>query len=203
MPRSAASRSASGLLLAVDPDPHGGTWVRMNRNGEVNAFQLQEPTERLIKIVCGAISPDDHVIVEGIQSYGMKVGATVFETVKNIGEVRAWARARGNPFDDTLTRPQIKSALCHSAKATDANVNAALYDLYGDGTPASCKGTKAAPGPLYGFKADLWAALALGVVWLAKRGLGPLAARDGIESGRIERELGRVSDNRERSASAS
>ena len=91
----------------------------------------------------------------------------------------------GTPYHE-LTRVKVKSALCHSAKATDANVRAALIDLYpatGGGKVPQI-GVKSQPGPLYGIKADLWAALAVGVVWLSQRGLGPLAERDGLrESG--------------------
>ena len=44
----------------------------------------------------------------------------------------------------------------------DALVRRAMLDRFGgDGA----KGTKKAPGPLYGFHADCWAALAVAVTW--------------------------------------
>ena len=55
----------------------------------------------------------------------------------------------------------MKLALCGSARATDANLRAALLDRYGGSGRAI--GTRKAPGPLYGVKSHAWAALALAV----------------------------------------
>lgn len=170
------------MLLAVDPDPNGGSWVLLEPEAEeftIRDHGYRTPILELADLIHNRIPIGSRVVVENIQSYGMPVGVSVFETVKNIGELRALCRHH-HEFDDTLARPKIKSALCHSAKATDANIRAAILDLYppdgGGKTPQV--GTKSAPGPLYGISKDVWAALAVGLVWLAERGDGPLAARD-------------------------
>jgi hypothetical protein len=56
----------------------------------------------------------------------------------------------------------VKLHLCGSSRAKDPNVRTALLDRFGG---AGAKGTKAAPGPLYGIAADLWSALAIAVTW--------------------------------------
>jgi hypothetical protein len=58
----------------------------------------------------------------------------------------------------------VKLHLCKSTKANDASIRQALIDRYGPGKERAI-GTKKAPGPLYGVKADVWAALALAVTW--------------------------------------
>jgi hypothetical protein len=48
-------------------------------------------------------------------------------------------------------------------KAKDANIRQALIDIYGGNDKAI--GNKKTPGPLYGIKGDLWAALAVAVTF--------------------------------------
>jgi hypothetical protein len=93
----------------------------------------------------------DVLAVEMIASYGMAVGASVFDTCIWIGRfVQAW-----DPRPHALVyRRDVKLHLCGSARAKDANVRQALLDLYGDGTRQTACGVKSKPGPLYGIKKD-------------------------------------------------
>jgi hypothetical protein len=59
-------------------------------------------------------------------------------------------------------RRDVKLHLCHSPRAKDANVRQALIDRLGP------QGTKKNPGPTYGMKSHLWAALAVGVYAMDK-----------------------------------
>ncbi len=97
------------------------------------------------------------IYCEMIASYGMAVGKTVFDTCVMIGRILQVA-----PGTQRLTRIQIKSTICHSGKAKDANIRQALIDIYGP------PGTKKAPGGTYGISGDMWAALA--VATAAKNG---------------------------------
>ena len=90
------------------------------------------------------------IVCEMIASYGMAVGKTIFDTCVFIGHIQA-----NFPKLERVTRIQVKSTICHSGKAKDANIRQALIDLYG---PA---GTKKNPGPTYGISGDVWAALAV------------------------------------------
>ncbi len=166
------------VVLAIDPDPRGGSWVLCDERG-VRSHERNCQMRHLKQAIKGAGVMKHQVVVEDVVSYGMLVGREVFDTVKNIGEIRGACRQHGVPFD-LLSRVQVKTALCRSARAKDANVRAALMDLYG-GSREAAVGRKASPGPLYGLVADEWAALALGLVWLSRQGLGPLVRRDGPE----------------------
>lgn len=94
-------------------------------------------------------------VCEMIASYGMPVGKTVFDTCVFIGYLAA-ARGAKMRF---ITRIQVKSTVCHSAKAKDANIRQALIDRYGP------QGTKKNPGPTYGLSGDMWAALAVATAY--------------------------------------
>ncbi len=89
------------------------------------------------------------MVIEMVASYGMPVGREVFETVFWIGR---FAQASPCPFH-RIYRKDVKSFLCGSMKAKDGNIRQAIIDLIGS------QGTKKAPGPTYGVKADEWAAL--------------------------------------------
>ncbi len=94
-----------------------------------------------------------------IASYGMPVGAEVFDTCVAIGRfVQLWGD------DKALTlvfRREVKLHLCGQARAKDGNVRQALLDRFGG--KATAVGRKVTPGPLYGFAGDTWQALAVAV----------------------------------------
>lgn len=110
--------------------------------------------------------PGDHVTIEMIASYGMSVGAEVFETVYWIG--RFDQALRDHRFRDPgrVKRGPVKQHHCHSPKANDATVKQALVDRFAAGERNYGKGTKAEPGWFYGFAKDVWAAYAV-AVWKA------------------------------------
>ncbi len=101
----------------------------------------------------------EFVACEMIASYGMPVGREVFETCLWIGRLWEAAELARVPFT-LIYRREVKMHLCGNTAAKDANVRQALLDLYGT-TKGDAIGKKAAPGPLYGIKADEWAALAV------------------------------------------
>lgn len=101
----------------------------------------------------------DLVAIEMIASYGMPVGAEVFETCVWIG--RFFEVSAVTP--QLVYRRDVKLHHCGSSRANDANVTQALIDRFAPGVPNKGKGTKAAPGWFYGFRADIWQAYALAV----------------------------------------
>lgn len=105
----------------------------------------------------------DALAIEMIASYGMPVGAEVFETCVWIGRfLERWPHGRTHA-GALVYRRDVKLHLCGQARAKDGNVRQALIDRWGG--KAAAIGTKAKPGPLYGFRADLWQALALAVTY--------------------------------------
>lgn len=102
----------------------------------------------------------DKIILEMVASYGMAVGASVFETCVWIGR---FIQARKCPDFEYIYRKEEKINLCGSMKAKDSNIRQALIDRFGE------VGTKKNQGFFYGFKKDIWAAFAVGVTWLDKQ----------------------------------
>jgi len=100
------------------------------------------------------------LVIEQVASYGMAVGETVFETVYWSGRFHECWCSRV----ERIKRLDVKLHLCHDSRAKDSNVRQALIDRFGPGKDKAI-GLKKAPGPLYGFKKDLWAALAVAVTW--------------------------------------
>lgn len=95
------------------------------------------------------------IAIEWISSYGMPVGAEVFDTCRWAG--RFEEAARPLPVE-LIPRRDVKLHLCNSARAKDANVRQALLDLIGP------RGTKKNPGPTYGITTHCWAALGVAVL---------------------------------------
>ena len=129
-------------------------------------------------ISCGI---DDNLTVRGIASthiaidifayewigyMGMAVGATIFETCREIGRI---IQAYG---DDSkvypIMRREVKITLCGSMKAKDKNIRQAIIDRFpatGGGKVPQI-GTKKEPGPLYGVKSHIWSALAIALTYV-------------------------------------
>jgi hypothetical protein len=116
------------------------------------------------------VNPFNRCAIEQIASYGMAVGAEVFETVYWSGR---FAQAFGPERVDRIKRLEVKMHLCHDSKAKDANIRAALIDRFGG--PASIRGPQKAKskrgipeapaGSLYGISKDTWSALAVALTW--------------------------------------
>jgi hypothetical protein len=98
-------------------------------------------------------------VIEKVESYGMAVGAEVFDTVLWAGR---FAEAAHRVPVVMLPRRAVKLALCGDSRAKDANIRQALLDRFGG---SAAIGRKAAPGPLYGIARDVWSALAIAVTY--------------------------------------
>jgi hypothetical protein len=109
---------------------------------------------------------DLYVGIEMIASYGMPVGAEVFDTCVWIGELkerlRNWSARKETRF---IYRQEEKLTLCHSPRANDATIKQALVDRFAKGQPNNGKGTKKSPGWFYQFRADIWQAYAVAVTY--------------------------------------
>ena len=109
--------------------------------------------------------------IEMVASYGMAVGATVFDTCVWIG--RFWQQAKVFKPDADLHRiyrKDEKICICGSMKAKDSNIRQALVDIYAPGEDNYGKGTKNRPGFFYGFKSDIWQAFAVAHTYVEKYG---------------------------------
>lgn len=148
-------------ILAIDPGNTMSAWCLLvdgkpaSTDKEANADVLEHLRDRNTFINV------DVCAIEMIASYGMAVGREVFETCLWIGRfMEAWQARGGIGMVRLVYRKDVKLHLCHTARATDSNIRAALLDRFGPGREVAV-GTKRAPGPLYGIKGDEWSALAV------------------------------------------
>ena len=151
------------MILAIDPGPTQSAWVEYE-NGKPEAFGIYE-NAYVLDLIRHTVART--LAVETIASYGMPVGADVFETCVWTGRfLQRWYDAERAHLlrDRTLRiyRRDVKLHLCASARAKDANVRQALIDRYGPGKEKAI-GRKASPGPLYGVSSHVWSALAVAV----------------------------------------
>ena len=159
------------VIVAVDPGPETSAlleWFPVR--GHVGLKETCYRNEALSELL-GAYEPlqlngstRTTLVVEKVCSYGMTVGAEVFETVYWSGRLcESWLRGTGLPFY-RLPRIDVKMHLCHDSRAKDANIRQALIDRFGPGKEKAI-GLKSSPGPLYGVTGHCWAALALAVTF--------------------------------------
>jgi hypothetical protein len=148
--------SVARRIVAIDPGPKESGVVDYGEGRVLscrtvsNAALIEELT----------FMPQPHLAIEMVASFGMAVGADVFETVRMIGRFQqAW-----HTPDDVLLvyRHEVKMYLCRSMKAKDANIRQRLIDLLG------APGTKAQKGATYGVSGHMWSALAVAVTAEAK-----------------------------------
>jgi hypothetical protein len=140
------------MILGLDPGPVQ-TGYCYYEAGTIFSSGVYENAKilELLHDVC----PDFPVAIEMIASYGMAVGAEVFETCVWIGRfIQAHPRPK---YVRLVYRKDVKLYLCDSPRAKDGNIRQALLDRIGP------IGTKKAPGPCYGVKSHAWAALAVAV----------------------------------------
>jgi len=105
----------------------------------------------------------DRCAIEMIASYGMSVGAEVFDTCVWIGRFHAAIEYAGGREPNLVKRHPVKLHHCHDSRAKDSNITQALVDRFAPDQPNRGKGTKANPGWFHGFAADVWQAYALAV----------------------------------------
>lgn len=110
----------------------------------------------------------DTCVIEKVASFGMPVGAEVFDTCIWIG--RFTQHLAGFAINvDYVFRQEEKLTLCHDQKANDTTIKQALVDRFAYGQKNHGKGTVKAPGWFYGFRKDVWSAYAVGVTYLDKQ----------------------------------
>lgn len=141
-------------ILALDPGTKETGFVDFTNGVVINSGVLPND-EMLGRLKLIARAAPITLAIEMIASYGMAVGAEVFETCVWIGRFKqAWS----DPDAVRLVyRKDVKLLLCGSPRAKDPNIRQALLDKLGP------QGTKKAPGPTYGVRSHAWAALAVAV----------------------------------------
>ena len=120
-------------------------------------------SEILDIIRCVGEYGDARIAIEGFQSFGMPLGQSTIESITWNGRYIQLAEDNNIPWE-YVYRKDEKIHLCGTMKAKDANIRQALIDRFGE------VGVKKSPGFFYGFKGDIWSAMAIGVVALDRAG---------------------------------
>lgn len=161
----------TGTLLAIDPGNTQSGYVLVDADCRPLDFGKVSNGD-LANLIEWDLGKTPTAVIEMVASYGMPVGAEVFETCVWIG--RFVERLRMCRFDrrdpGLVYRRDVKLHLCGTARANDANIRQALVDRFAKGVPNHGKGAKSSPGWFYGFRADVWQAYALAVYAMDQRG---------------------------------
>ncbi|MDQ7992972.1 MAG: hypothetical protein AAGC63_15510 [Propionicimonas sp.] len=150
-------------VLAIDPGNTQSAFAVVDTHTRRPIAFSKTMNEALLEAIQNGDFNYDAVYIEMVASYGMPVGAEVFDTCVWIGRYLQTAIDQGSDVH-LVPRLQVKLHHCHDSKAKDANISRALVDRFAYGQPNHGKGTKAAPGWFYGFAADVWQAYALAVL---------------------------------------
>ena len=148
-------------VLAIDPGPAQSAYALIDQADRRPIETGKIPNADLIDQL--VVGPRGHVAIEMVASYGMAVGAEVFETCVWIGRYVECISATGGTWELTYRR-DVKTHHCQDSRAKDSNITQALIDRFAPGQPNRGKGTKTDPGWFHGFAADIWQAYALAVL---------------------------------------
>lgn len=161
-------------ILAIDPGPVQSGWLLWDGPHQRPLRFGISPNEELVGSLRSQLrSGDQHgapdvVAIELIEPrYGIQMGWSTLDTARWVGRFQEAARPVRVAL---LKRSEILRHLGvvtsprkgEKRVSADSGVRQALLDRFG-GTKA--KGTKAAPGPLYGMTADMYSALAIAVTF--------------------------------------
>jgi hypothetical protein len=140
-------RGVVKTIFAIDPGPEKSAFLIWNGgkvldHGHVDNYEMRQ-------LLIGR--EYDIVAIEMIASYGMKVGASVFETCYWVGRFSEVARS----CCEKCYRKDIKKYLCGTLRSKDKDIRKALLDRVGE------QGTTKNQGPTCGLKSHTWAALAV------------------------------------------
>ena len=132
-------------IIAIDPGNAQSGYCVIDRSTlRPLEFGKIDNAELLQKLSSAGVQGWRWAVIEMVASYGMSVGREVFDTVLWIGRF-------------------------YEARANDAAIRRALIDRFADHDLKNGRGTKKNPDFFYGFKADVWAAYAVGLTAIENR----------------------------------
>ena len=136
---------------------------------QFNRLENKEALYEMIYFMRSMIAHGDHVeiAIEGFQSYGNQFGEPSIYTCYWIGYLQRAFEDEGLQHS-LILRTEERSFICHSGRAGDKEIIAALVELFAPTTPNHGKGTKADPGFFYGYKKDIWQSFAVAYTYKLK-----------------------------------
>jgi len=168
---------AAPQVLGIDPGPVYSAYALIDAATCAPLEADKVDSGLLLSMILGRRFGHASTAIEMVASYGMAVGAEVFDTCVWIGRFHEALRSVHPDDPPTLvTRARVKLHHCHSPRANDATITQALIDRFAYGQRNRGKGTKSDPGFFYGFRADMWQAFALAVYWADTTDPGAVAS---------------------------
>lgn len=117
-------------IIAIDPGNKESAWLRLEcfqYGGDRIIDFGKHPNEDILSIL--ATTYAEHLAIEMVQSFGMAVGASVFDTVFWAGRFAQMWRDKPGKFS-LVYRKDVKLHLCNSMRAKDGNIRQALIDRF-------------------------------------------------------------------------
>lgn len=149
-------------IIAIDPGNTQSGYCVIDRSTlRPLEFGKIDNAELLQKLSSAGVQGWRWAVIEMVASYGMSVGRDVFDTTVWIG--RFYQVLSDQCPVRMLCRIEEKKHICHDSRANDTAIRRALIDRFAAHDLKNGKGTKKKPDFFYGFKADVWAAYALGL----------------------------------------
>lgn len=158
-------------IVSIDPGTRESAWTLFDCMTNKPEKFAKEPNidvlNRIRKRDFAGGRTLHHLVIEKVASYGMAVGAEVFETVFWTGRfAEAW---KHEPSVSRIFRKEVCIVVCNNGRAKDTHVRQALIDIYGGKDVAIGHKNKVNKPPtegiLFGVANDVWAALAVGYAW--------------------------------------
>lgn len=150
-------------LLAIDPGNTESGYCLMDTE-TMQPIEFGKIPNKEMEDLISNMSGIGQIVIEKIASYGMAVGREVFDTCVEIGRMSMIAEMMRIPVGYVFRKDE-KLTICGSPRANDSNIRRALIDRFAKHDFKNGKGTKSDPDWFYGFRADVWAAYAVGVTW--------------------------------------
>ena len=151
-------------IIAIDPGNRQSAYCVIDCNtlrplefGKVDNEELRN------KLVFANEQDWQWAAIEMVASYGMAGGREVFDTVLWIGRFYEALSIQMAQKPRLLCRIEEKRHICHDSRANDPAIRRALIDRFATHDLKNGKGTSKNPDFFYGFKADIWAAYAVGL----------------------------------------
>ena len=156
------------MILSIDPGNVYSAYVLIDSSTLKPLDAVKTDNYTVLKYIESAISKDKNIefAIEMIASYGMPVGAEVFETCLWIGRFIEKIFESTGKEPTLIYRREVKLNLCESVKANDSNIIQALIDRFAKNVPNKGKGTKKEQGWFYGFSKDIWQSYAVGITYI-------------------------------------
>jgi len=157
------------MILAIDPGNVKSAYTLYDKeNHKLIEFGKIKNEELILKLI-DLRKQTEQLAIEGIQSYGMRVGQTTFDTCIMIGRyLERWENLGGKT--QIIKRTEVKRCITPGVKSNDSVIRKALIKMFpktgldSKGKPSSI-GVKKSPGPLYGVTADCWSSLAISLTF--------------------------------------